>query len=289
MAGTVTQKSNIVIPEVMGQMLSAKIPAMIRFTPFAEVDRSLVGVPGDTKTVPAWDYVGDAEDVAEGEEVNTTRLTATTTQYTIKKAMKSIAITQESINSGAGDPIGVGEHQLAQSIVGKVDNDVLDVAMTSSNTMDASTKLISYAGVVDMVDMFDEEEITDKVLFVNPKQVTTLRKDPDFMDKNKYGNDVMVSGEIGQIGGARIVPSKKIKKDGSAGTYKNVMIKLEPASADTEFTEVEAPAVTIFLKADVRVDHEWMPKKQQHDITAVEYYGVALTNASKVVVATFKG
>lgn len=31
------------------------------------------------------------------------------------------------------------------------------------------------------------------------------------------------------------------------------------------------------------------PKKQKHDITASKYYGVAVTNASKLVVAKFKG
>ena len=30
-----------------------------------------------------------------------------------------------------------------------------------------------------------------------------------------------------------------------------------------------------------------IPKKQQHDITACKYYGVALTNDSKVVLAKF--
>jgi hypothetical protein len=63
---------------------------------------------------------------------------------------------------------------------------------------------------------------------------------------------------------------------------------LEPSSTDTEYAETELAAVTIFLKADTQVDHEWFPKKQTHDVTATKYYGAALTNASKVVLATFK-
>ena len=54
------------------------------------------------------------------------------------------------------------------------------------------------------------------------------------------------------------------------------------------YTEDELAAITIFLKKDTSVDAEWFPKKQQHDITAAKYYGVALTNAAKVVVATYK-
>jgi N4-gp56 family major capsid protein len=288
MAAEVTKKTNVIIPEVMGDMIEAKLPHMLKFTAFAKVDTTLVGVPGDTKTVPSWNFVGAAEDVAEGAEIATKKLTASSTKFTIKKAMQSIGITQESINSGLGDPVGQGESQLAKAIAVKVDADVLAALLTSAQTYgtEAPAK-IGYAGIVDAVDVFDEEEITDKVMFVNPKQVTVLRKDADFMDKNKYGNEVMVSGEIGMIAGTRIVPTKQIVQNES-GNYVCPIVKLEPASADTEYAETELPAVTIFMKADTSVDHEWFPKKQTHDITAAKYYGAALTNAAKVVLATFK-
>lgn len=62
---------------------------------------------------------------------------------------------------------------------------------------------------------------------------------------------------------------------------------MEPDSPETEYTEDELPALTIFLKKDTQVDHEWLPKKQRHDITAAKYYGVALTNSAKVVLGKF--
>ena len=130
-------------------------------------------------------------------------------------------------------------------------------------------------------------------MFVAPAQITTLRKDANFIDKTKYGNEVMVNGEIGMIAGVRIVPSKKIKvekidKESTVDGYVCPVIKLEPADTETEYAETELPALTIFLKKETQVDHEWFPKKQRHDITAAKYYGVALTNASKVVVVKFK-
>lgn len=283
-----TMLNDIINPQVMGDMIEAKIPAMLKFTPFAKVDRTLVGVPGDTKTVPSWNFVGAAEDLAEGGEITPKKLTSSTAEFTIKCAAQSVGVSQKSINSGLGDPLGQAETQLAKSIAVKVDADVLAAALTSELTYGTeSPAKISYAGIVDAVDVLDEEEITDKVLFVNPKQVTALRKDADFIDKTKYNNDVMISGEIGMICGVRIVPSKQIVKNDS-GNYVCPLVKLEPASKDTEYAETELPAITIFLKADTQVDHEWFPKKQNHDITASKYYGVALTNASKVVVATFK-
>lgn len=283
-----THLSDIINPQVMGDMIEAKIPHMLKMTPFAKVDTSLVGVPGDTKTVPSWNFIGAAEDVAEGAEISTKKLTASSTTFTIKKAMQSVGITQESINSGLGDPVGQAETQLAKSIAVKVEADVLAALKTATLTHDGSASVIKYAGIVDAVGVLDEEDITDKVMFVAPAQVTTLRKDTDFTDKNKYGNEVMVSGEIGMIAGVRIVPSKQIVKDDS-GNYVCPLVKLEPASEETEYTENELPAVTIYMKKDTSVDHEWFPKKQTHDITAAKYYGVALTNGAKVVLATFKG
>lgn len=278
--------SDIINPQVMGDMIEAKIPHMLKFTKFAKVDTTLVGVPGDTKTVPSWNFVGAAEDVAEGAEITTKKLTAASTTFTVKKAMQSVGITQESINSGLGDPVGQAESQLAKAIALKVEADVLAAALTATQSFDGSASVIKYSGVVDAVGVLAEEEITDKVMFVNPAQITALRKDSDFLSADKYTAGVAISGEIGMIAGVRIVPTNEVKPND--GKYVCPLIKLEPASADTEYTEGELPAITIFLKKDTSVDHEWFPKKQTHDITAAKYYGVALTNASKVVLATFK-
>lgn len=282
-----TMLSDLINPQVMGDMIEAKIPRMLKFLPFAKIDTSLVGVAGDTKTVPSWNFIGAAEDVAEGGEITTKKLTASSTTFTIKKIMQSVGITQESINSGLGDPVGQAETQLAKAIAVKMDADVLEALLTAPLTYDGSASKIGYGGIVDAVGVLDEEENTEKVMFIAPEQVTTIRKDADFIDKNKYGNDVMVTGEIGMVGNTRLVPSKGIVKSDS-GTFVCPIIKLEPASTDTEMSESELPAVTYFLKKDTQVDHEWFPKKQTHDITAAKYGGVALTNASKVVLATYK-
>jgi N4-gp56 family major capsid protein len=281
-----TKMTNMINPEVMGDMIDAKIEAALKITPFAKVDTSLQGVPGDTKTVPSWNYIGDAEDVAEGESVTGTAMTCGSREFTIKKAMKQVKITQEAVNSGLGDPIGQAEKQLAKAIAGKVDKDVLDAVLTSTVESGDGTTAISYAGIVDAVGVFDEEEITDKVMFIAPEQVTKLRKDSDFISADKYNNNVMMTGEIGMVAGVRIIPSKKIKDDG--GIYTCPIIKLEPANTETEYTEDELAAVTIFLKKDTQTDAQWIPGNQSHEITTAKYYGVALTNEGKVVLAKFK-
>ena len=280
-----TMMAQMINPEVMGDMINAKIEALAKLTPYAKVDTTLVGVPGDTKTVPSWNYIGDAEDVAEGAEVGLTQMTAASATFTIKKAMKAVGITQEAINSGLGNPVGQAEHQLAKSIVGKVDNDVLEAALTATNTVTTGA-VIGYEGVVAAVTKFeDEEDGIEKVMFINPKQEAQLLVDPMFLSADKFQAGVAVNGAIGKIAGCWVKKSNKIKA--KSGVYTCPIIKLEPDSAETEYTEDELPALTIFLKKDVAVDHEWFPKKQQHDITAAKYYGVALTNAAKVVLAKF--
>ena len=82
----VTTMNNMVNPQVMGDMINAKIEALAKITPSAKVDTTLQGIPGDTKTVPSWNYIGDAVDVAEGVEVDLTAMSASTTTFTIKKA-----------------------------------------------------------------------------------------------------------------------------------------------------------------------------------------------------------
>jgi N4-gp56 family major capsid protein len=282
----ITKLSDLINPEVMGTMIDAKIEALNKITPYAKVDTTLSGVPGDTKTVPCWNYIGDAEDVAEGGEVDTSKLTASSTTFTIKKAMKSVGITQEAVNSGLGDPIGQATTQLAKSIAGKVDNDLMEAAYKATNTVTASG-VIGYDSVVEAVCKFeDEEDGIEKVMFIHPKQEAQLLVDDDFLSADKFTSGVAVNGAIGKIAGCWVKKSKKVKSTG--GYYLNPIIKLEADSNETEYTEDELPALTIFLKKDTSVDSEWFPKKQQHDITACKYYGVALTNDAKVVIAKFK-
>lgn len=326
----VTKMENMINPEVMGDMLDAKIEAQLKLTPYAKVDTTLEGVPGDTKTIPSWNYIGDAEDVAEGVEVDTTKMTSAKETFTIKKAMKSVEITQEAINSGLGNPVGQAEIQLAKSIAGKVDNDVLEAVYKGTMTSGDGSAKISYEGLVDASTKFeDEEDGIEKVLFIHPSQEATLLKDSNFISADKYEAGVMVRGAIGKVAGCQVKKSKKVRlvtfeKDNTNGTvtitadnleeyqakvdptvtlavgdkvkaiasasqfYVCPLIKMEADSSETEYTEDELPAVTILLKKETSLDHEFKPRKQIHELTAARYYGVALTNGAKVVLAKFK-
>lgn len=221
----ITMLSNMVDPEVMARMVSAKLPKKIKFSPIARIDTTLVGQPGSTITIPKFQYIGDAEDVAEGVAIDTTVLTKSTAQETIKKAGKAVELTDESVLSGYGSPLDEAVRQLTESIAAKVDNDGYDELCGASLVYDGTGAVIAYNGVVDANAIFDDEndDGLKKIMFINPAQEATIRKDANFMDKNKYPLDVVMNGTIGAIAGAQVVKSKKVKRveyeiDNTSGT-----------------------------------------------------------------------
>lgn len=289
-ADSITKIADLIDPEVMADMISAKIPKKIRVAPFAKVDATLQGVPGDTITVPSYAYIGDAEDVAEGADVTIEKMATSTKQATIKKAMKGVGLTDEAVLSGYGNPVGEASNQLTLSIAAKLDNDAMDELQTATLAYDGSAKVIGYEGIIDAIDLFEEEVNTEKVMFVHPKQVTALRKDTNFLSADKYQAGVALSGEIGMIANTRIVPSKKVPvvKVGASGAqvdcYACPIVKLDQ---DTE-TEDELPALTVYLKRDTNVETERKSRNRTTEITADKFYTVALSNEAKVVLAKFK-
>ena len=300
MADVVTKVEDMIVPEVMGKMISAKLEKKIIISKIAKVDNTLKGRPGDTVTVPQYKYIGDAADVAEGAACDTAKLETSSTQFSIKKIKKGTSITDESILCGYGDPLGESERQLALAMANKIDNDCVTVLTTPTTNAGVDGKVsliyqpttaaaISYNGIVDAVDLFEEEVSSDKVMYVHPKQMTQLRKDANFISADKYDNAVVMNGEVGKIAGVRIIRSKKVPlvevgTSTKVNCYACPIVKL---TNDVE-TEEDAPALTVYLKRDINVEKDRQSKYDRTDIYASKHYGVALTNMGKVVLAYFK-
>ena len=281
-ASGTTMLEQMVDPEVMAPMISAKIEKAIKATPFAKVDTTLQGRPGSTITIPRYKYIGDAEDVAEGVATGVTKLETDTDEYSIKKAMKAVTLTDEAILSGYGNPVGEANNQLGKSIASKVDNDVMD-ELKKAQMVYTGDGVISYNNVVSAIDLFNEEENVPKVMFVHPHQVTDLRKDANFISNDKYPNNVMLKGEIGMIANTRIVPTRKaVNAEGTYYLNPIVQLKAESQTGDSELA-----AVTIFMKRNANVETERHTLNRTTDISVDEHYVVALTDESKVVIAKF--
>jgi len=268
-------------PQVVSDMINAKVQKKAVMTGYIKVDSTLQGVPGSTVTVPRWGYIGEAVDLEEGQPIDTTKMAFTTAQYGIKKIGKGVMLTDEAQLSGYGNPMGTATNQIAMSISEKLDNDRVAVLYESKNIVDASSATIKYSAIVDGVDMFGEEEDSKKVILIHSKQKTQLRKDAEFLSADKFGPGVMMNGSIGRIAGCDVVVSNKVKLE--EGVYLNPIIKL---NNDAE-TEDDLPAITYFLKRGNLVEHK--REEGVGDKVICTAFGMpALTNESKVVILKTK-
>ena len=268
-------------PQVVSDMINAKVTAKAVMTGYIKVDNTLEGVPGSTVTIPKWGYIGAAEDYAEGEPIDTTKMAFTTDEYGIKKIGKGVRLTDEAQLSGYGNPMGTATNQIAMSISEKLDNDRVEVLYGAKTVFDGTAAVLKYSAIVDAIDLFNEEEDSRKVILIHSKQKSQLRKDSDFLSADKYQAGVLASGAIGRIAGCDVVVSNKVKLED--GVYYNPIIKL---NNDAE-TEDDMPAVTYFLKRGNLVEHDREPGVADNIICTA--YGMpALTNESKVVILKTK-
>jgi len=273
---TQTKIAQMVNPEVMADMVSAKLPKMIKFTPLAYVERELVGQPGNTLTVPKWEYSGDAKDIEEGVAIEPDQLTTKKSTMTIKKAGKGIELTDEAVLSGFGDPIGQATHQIALAIANKVDNDLVEEAKKATQfvaeaptTGDALDKALA---------MFADEEDARYVAIINPADAIDLRKDTakEWVRGSEIGANIVVSGTFGEAHGVQIVRSKKVEKG------KGFLVKVSAVETDTDDV-AKYGAFVINLKRDVAIETDRDILKKTTVITGDEHYGVYLYDTTKVV------
>ena len=273
---TQTKIEQLVNPEVMADMISAKLPKMIKFTPLAYVERKLVGQPGNTVTVPKWVYSGDAKDIAEGEAIVPDQLTTAKTTMTIKKAGKGIELTDEAVLSGIGDPIGQATHQIALAIANKVDNDLVVEAKKATQYVDDAP--VTGDALDKALAVFADEEDARYVALINPEDAIALRKDTvkEWVRGSEIGANIVVSGTFGETHGVQIVRSKKVDKG------KGFLVKVSAVDTDTDDV-AKYGAFVINLKRDVEIERDRDILKKTTVVTGDEHYGVYLYDPTKVV------
>ena len=270
-----TKMTNMFDPQVLAEMVNETVGKTIKFTPLAEVDTTLQGRPGTTLTVPQWTYIGDAEDVAEGEAIPISKLGHKETSMTIKKAGKGVEITDEALLSGYGDPLNTAVRQIAKAIDQKVDNDVLAVLKTATQSY-TTKKGMSVLDLSAALDIFEAENDDTYVLICHPEKASELRLDAakDWLAGTQLGADRLVSGTYGEILSTQVVRSKKLAKN-------------EAYLIQTTLNEEnDLKALKIMLKREVATEYDRDILHKQTLITADRHYGVYLQNDKKVVKLT---
>lgn len=273
---TQTKIAQLVNPEVLADMVSAKLPKMIKFTPLAYVERELVGQPGNTVTVAKWVYSGDAKDITEGEAIVPDQLTTDKSTMTIKKAGKGVEVTDEALLSGFGDPLGQAAHQISLAIANKVDNDLVVEAKKATQYVDDAP--VTGDALDKALAVFADEEDARYVALINPEDAIALRKDTvkEWVRGSEIGANIVVSGTFGETHGVQIVRSKKVEKG------KGFLVKVSAVETDTDDV-AKYGAFVINLKRDVAVETDRDILKKTTVITGDEHYGVYLYDPTKVV------
>lgn len=265
-----TQLAALVNPQVLAPIVSYELTKRIRFAPLAVIDDTLVGRPGDEITFPAYGYIGDAEDVAEGEAIPYGKLSTTTRKVKVKKAGRGVKITDEAALSGYGDPIGEGTQQLGLAIANKIDNDILESARAAVQKISVPATV---EGLNTALDMFNDEDATAYVMFVSPLTASKLRKDAN---DQKIGSDVganaLISGTHSDILGTQIVRSKKL------ADTEGILIKI---------VDDNSPAFKLISKRGVQVESERDIDLKLYKVNADQHYAPYLYNESKVINVTF--
>ena len=256
-----TKLSSIINPEVLANMIEGKLVNAMKFTPLCTVDNTLVGQPGDTVTLPQFAYIGDAADIAELGTYANAELTASTQKVTVKKIGKAVAISDEAILSGYGDPVGEIGKQLTVSIASKVDNDVLaalDNASLIHPVVTVTPNEINNA----LIKLGEDFEGT-KYLFVGASTYAALRDAAEWLPASEVAANLVIAGTVGMIYGCIVVITNKI------------------ATTNTAYI-VKPGAVALFMKRGVFLE----TFREQNDATtfhANKHFAPYLYDSSKVV------
>jgi len=266
----VTMLQDLINPQVMADMISAELENKLRATKFFKTNRTLTGRAGDTITVPAWKYIGAAADLPENERGEVTQMETQDISYTVKKAVKNVSLTDESVLSGYGDPVGEATRQLRMSIQDKMDDDAIELlkGITADNGhVHNITGAITYNDIIDalyLMEQFREEQGIPAWLMVSPATAKDIRKSPEFIDNPTALRDRTISnGTIEQFAGCIIIISGKL--------------------SDNEAYILTPNCFTAFMKRDISVESEREMLYKRTLIGSDCHYVVAVEDYDKLV------
>lgn len=207
-----TKVADLINPQVLADAVSAALPKAIRFAPYATIDNTLVGQPGDTITRPKYGYVGPAEDLLEGVPMDTTKLSMTTTIVTVKEAGKAIEVTEKAIITNLAGTLAEAEKQITLSMSDKIE---IDYAATLAKSLLAFNGTPTTASnIFDAIDVFGDEDESDLVLFIHPKDYTKLVKSL-FTAGGSTQETAITKGQVAELVGVKDIRKTKRIAEGT--------------------------------------------------------------------------
>ena len=273
-----TTDASFIDPQVLDAMVSAQLPNNLVFAPLATVNTRLVGVPGDTITVPRWKFTGEVKDVKEGGKLPLFKLAQTSQQIKIKKAGGGFGITDEMRLSAYGNPYDEAAHQLSLGLANHVDDDMMTTALAAplkvtskadlSLINDVESTFINNTTVGN--DTTEQESMLSGVIIMNPLDANKVRMaaTENYTRPTQLGDNVLVSGPtaLGEILGWQLATSRKLKQ-GQA-------VALKPG------------ALGLYMKRSAMVETKRNPDTMTTEVYANQFYATAINDDAKAIAIT---
>lgn len=214
---TGTYLSNLFNPQVVADLIDAKLTDKMVFGPLAKFDYTLQGRAGNTVTLPSYAYIGAATQVNEGADIPITQLTQSTTPVKIVKYGKAVQITDEAVLSGYGDPLDEAATQIAISIDDAMDNALL--AALAANTAAAQNYTAAGTSLAPSdiplaLAKYGEENEGEKALIVTPDFYAKLVGD-NWVPASEIAADIRIKGAVGMAYGCQVIVSNRLVTGGS--------------------------------------------------------------------------
>ena len=255
-----TKIADLINPQVLADMISAELPNAITFAPLAVVGTRLEGRAGNTLTLPKFGYIGDASEVAEGDDIPIAKMTTSETEVTIKKAGKGVELTDEAILNGYGDNVGEAKSQIVMSLANKIDNDMLASLKTSTLTASGA---MTVAGLITAKAKFGEKVNQPSVLIVNSTNYVKIASEIVSLENT---DKVLMVGVVGKVAGMQVAISDKLSA--------------------TEFFIVATGALGLEYKRRVLVETDRDIISKTNVITGDVHYATYLRDESKAIKGT---
>ena len=252
-----TKRTNLIDPKVLGAYLDVKLINAIKLSPLVNVDNTLVGQPGSKLELPKYEYIGAAEEVAEGAAMVPVALNATSEEVQVKKAGKAVSISDEAMLAAYGDPVNEIGNQLLLAMADRIEADLYEAMATATLTHDAAA--FDKDAVADALVKFGEDIEGEMYLFIAPKDFAALRKDPDFI----HVDNGVVTGARGMIHGCTVVVSNRV--------------------GEKEAYIMKPGALALVMKRNVMVEADRDILKGYNVYACNEHYAVQLRYEDKVI------
>jgi N4-gp56 family major capsid protein len=223
---TTTLKSDMIVPEVFGDIVTAKFKGKLVIANFALTDTTLVGNPGDTVHFPKWNPIGDAEDLEEDVAMVPEVLTSSDADATVKEVGKAVVISDQALLSSIGDPLDEAGAQVGKVVARKIDADLVSEAVTNcpeGRVVDTNDEF--YEKVADAKSLWGDEAEEISVLLVHSKMYTALLKDANFISADKYPAGVLITGAIGTLYGVPVMITDRVPYDTETGIATSIMLE----------------------------------------------------------------